>query len=486
LYFTGLPCPESVSACQTGPVTTPGAAFFDLDRTLVPVASPKIFQRHLSAAGFGTALDGTLSDLAFKLFEIAGESAIVGRSAKLAPRAAVGWPVAEVVDAAGPAADEIAGHVSDFAQAELAMHRAAGRSLVLATTTPEHLVRPLADRLGFDDVVATRWSQADGCFTGTVDGDVIWGPGKRDAVIEWCANRDVGLASCWAYSDSYYDSALLDVVGHPVAVNPDARLAATAALNDWPIRSLDKPEGIPAMAGLELQDLFRPFLRPELIPNANVTVRGVEHIPSTGGAIIVANHRSEFDPLVMITTVARSGRNARYMGKREVFELPVIGPLLQAGGGIPVDRGTGNDEPLQAAAAAIEGGDLVVMFPQGTIPRGRAFFDPVLTARWGAARLAAMTRAPVIPVGLWGTDVVWPRSSSLPSFNLTDQPEVTSTVGAPVDLKYRSAARDTERIMAAVTALLPAEARQPREPTEEELARTYPSGRGDDLGFTER
>ena len=386
-------------------MTAPDAAFFDLDRTLVPVASPKIFQRHLAAAGLAESGGNAVTDVFFTLFELAGESAIVGRTAKLAPRAAIGWSVADTIAAAGPAADEIVEHVSDFARAELDMHRDAGRTLVLATTTPEHLVRPLADRLGIDDVIATKWSQKDGRFTGTVEGDVVWGPGKRDAVVAWCRDR---------------------------------------------------------------------------VPD------GVEHIPAEGGAIIVANHRSEFDPLVMITTVARSGRNARYMGKREVFDLPVIGPLLQAGGGIPVDRGSGNDEPLQAAAAAVAGGDLVVMFPQGTIPRGRAFFDPVLKARWGAARLAAMTEAPVIPVGLWGTDRVWPRNASLPSFNLSEPPEVTSTVGAPVALKHRSPARDTERIMAAVSELLPEQAREPYEPTDEELARTYPPGKGDDLGFTDR
>ena len=61
---------------------------------------------------------------------------------------------------------------------------------MLATTTPEHLVRPLADLLGIDDVIATRWTQADGAFTGRVDGDVVWGPGKRDAVLRWCTEHD--------------------------------------------------------------------------------------------------------------------------------------------------------------------------------------------------------------------------------------------------------------------------------------------------------
>ena len=164
----------------------------------------------------------------------------------------------------------------------------------------------------------------------------------------------------------------------------------------------------------------------------------------------------------------------------------MIGPLLQAGGGIRVDRSTSDEGAFDAAAAAVRGGDVVVMFPQGTIPRGQAFFDPVLKGRWGAARLAAMTRAPVIPVGLWGTDEVWPRSAALPSFNLQDQPKVTATVGPPVDLKYRSVERDTERIMLALSALLPERARQPYDPTPEELARTFPAGKADDLGFTDR
>ena len=64
---------------------------------------------------------------------------------------------------------------------------------------------------------------------------------------------------------------------------------------------------------------------------------------------------------------------------------------------------------------------MVAIMPEGTIPRGPAFFDPELKGRWGAARLAQMTGAPVIPVGMWGTEKVWPRSSRLPNvFNVTD------------------------------------------------------------------
>ena len=132
---------------------------------------------------------------------------------------------------------------------------------------------------------------------------------------------------------------------------------------------------------------------------------------------------------------------------------------------------------MQAAADALTGGEVVALMPQGTIPRGPAFFDPVLTGRWGAARLAQMTRAPVIPVGLWGTEQVWPRSARVPNvLNVTDPPTVRVRVGAPVELKYRSLDADTKRIMRAISDLLPPEAHQHHDPTPEELARTFPPG----------
>ena len=82
----------------------------------------------------------------------------------------------------------------------------------------------------------------------------------------------------------------------------------------------------------------------------------------------------------------------RFLGKKEVFDAPIVGDLATAMGGIRVDRGTGSDEPLQAAADALAAGELVAIMPQGTIPRGPAFFDPELKGRWGAARLAARLR----------------------------------------------------------------------------------------------
>ena len=178
------------------------------------------------------------------------------------------------------------------------------------------------------------------------------------------------------------------------------------------------------------------------MPYARFDITGVENIPAAGPAILVGNHRSYFDSAAMSMAIARSGRTVRFLGKKEVFDVPVIGQIATAMGGIRVDRGTGSDEPLQAAADALTGGEVVAIMPQGTIPRGPAFFEPELKGRWGAARLAAMTRAPVIPIGLWGTERVWPRSSRLPNvLNVADPPQVRVRVGAPVDAEVPLARR---------------------------------------------
>jgi putative phosphoserine phosphatase/1-acylglycerol-3-phosphate O-acyltransferase len=224
------------------------------------------------------------------------------------------------------------------------------------------------------------------------------------------------------------------------------------------------------------------FARPSLAPYADIEIVGEQRIPATGAAIVVANHRSYFDPTLLGMVIAKRGRTVRFLGKKEVFDVPLVGSLVRAMGGIRVDRGTGSDEPLDAAAAALEGGELVALMPQGTIPRGQAFFDPKLKGRWGAARLAHLTGAPVIPIGIWGTEKVWPRNARVPRLlNVFEPPKVTATVGKRVKLEGVSVEADTKRIMKAIAKQLPPEARHPHAPTDEELLATYPPGwRGDE------
>ena len=452
------------------------AAVFDLDRTLLAGSSAPTFGRHLAAVGLGPGRELPGTALYQRSYEMFGENPAMMQLARLFVRSAKGWSVTDVHRAAVAAAKDLNTQVVPFARPLLAEHRQAGRLLVLATTSPAVLVRPFAQLLGFNHVLATQWANDGVVFTGCTDGAFLWGRAKRDALRRFANEAGVNLGRSYAYSDSAYDVAMLKAVAHPVAVNPDPQLVAIAVLNRWPIRHLDVAPGVAKIAGREIQDWLRPLLRPEFVPNARFDISGEHHIPASGPAIVAFNHRSYFDPTAIALLLGRASRSARFLGKKEVFDVPVVGRVGAMLGGIRVERGTGKAEPLDRAIEALRGGELVAMAPQGTIPRGPAFFDPVLKARSGTARLARASGAPVVPVGVWGTEVVWPRNSRRPSLNIIDPPLVTVRAGRPLELSHESLVANSKRIMAAVVDLLPASARQHHEPSADELARTYPPG----------
>jgi putative phosphoserine phosphatase / 1-acylglycerol-3-phosphate O-acyltransferase len=450
-----------------------GAVFVDLDRTLLKSASGPTLTRALVAAGIAPdrAIPG--DRLLYLVYDRLGENLFSMGLARATARLAKGWSQSAVQAAAEAAVPELVEQVAPFAPAALAAHRAAGRPLVLATTTPVDMVTALAQTLGFDDVIATEYEVVDDRYTGRLEGGFVWGLGKYLAVRRWARENRVDLSASHAYSDSGFDVALLSSVGFPHALNPDLRLAALATARRWPIEYWDRPPGVPSIGGLEPYHLVRPFITPATFPYARFDISGLEHIPARGPVILVANHRSYFDVAPLAIIAARLGRPVRFLGKQEIFDAPVLGRIARSLGGIPVDRGSGSAAPMVEAEAALRAGEVVVILPQGTIPRGEAFFDPVLRGKTGAARLAASTGAPVVPIGLSGTEAVWPRSSKVPTM-LGSRP-VTARVGAPVRLAGGDAVTDTKAIMAAISALVCAA--PPHEPTAEELARTFPTTR---------
>jgi len=446
----------------------PGAVFVDLDRTLIRSASGPVFQQAMEAEGVlppGRRLPGDQLMYAFyNRIGLARAAAAVmrGRSAEGTRRAGK------------RAVESLVELVQPWALAALDAHRAEGRRLVLATTSPWDLVSPLSEALGFDALIATRYRQRDGRYTGRLDGGFVWGAGKRAAVRRWARDNHAELGPSHAYSDSFFDVPLLMAVGHPHPLNADPRLVAVALARRWPLEQWDRAPGVPSLMGWEPYHLVRPLFRPQSFPYARFTLNGLEHIPTRGPVLLASNHRSYFDVVAIGLVAARMGRPVRFMAKQEVFDAPVVGPLARALGGIPVERGSGSGSPMRKAAAALQAGEVVIVLPQGTIPRGEAFFDPLLHGHTGAARLAAETGAPVIPIGLWGTERVWPRSSKVPLMATLHPPRVTVTVGPPVALGLQDAVADTSTLMEGIADLLPDEAREEHVPTDEDLARTRP------------
>jgi putative phosphoserine phosphatase / 1-acylglycerol-3-phosphate O-acyltransferase len=457
------------------------AAIVDVDRTLPTGRAGRLLLDALHRAGVA-APPGPLRPAV----DAAALMSLSTQLSLLALLASRGWSEEAVRQAAEAAAEAVVDDVAPYLRPLLDDHRSSGGRLLLVSAAPPAVAEPLGGLLGAEDVAGTTWAEGRGPLA-AIQGPLVWARSKADAGATWLRSVRVSPGAAHAYADNFYAGPLLASVGHAHAVDPDARLLVLARTRGWPVRHLDVPEGVVKVAGRELQEWIRPFARADSVPNARVDIRGLEHVPGWGGAILAFNHRSYFDATVAGLVAARAGRAVRGLGKKEVLDAPVLGTLARAVGTIRVDRGTGSDEPLDAAALALRAGEVVMIAPQGTIPRGPAFFEPELKGRWGVARLAAMTRAPVIPMGLWGTDDVWPRNARLPRIDPLRRPRVTVRIGPPVELAYDDVDTDTKRVMAALMDLLPPEARERGIPTDEELSRTYPPGyRGDPASETER
>lgn len=154
--------------------------------------------------------------------------------------------------------------------------------------------------------------------------------------------------------------------------------------------------------------LARSILKPPMATWFRWHIEGEHNVPRAGGAIVAFNHIAYLDPLAIGYAIDKIGRRPRFLGKAEVFEDKRVGWLIKGAGQIPVKRGTAEAPmALDHAEAAIRRGEIVVIFPEGTITT-----DPDLkpmAAKSGLARLALATGAPVVPAAVWGTANVWTR-----------------------------------------------------------------------------
>ncbi|MEU2790769.1 lysophospholipid acyltransferase family protein [Streptomyces sp. NPDC007100] len=189
--------------------------------------------------------------------------------------------------------------------------------------------------------------------------------------------------------------------------------------------------------------------------------QGMEHIPADGGFITVVNHNSYLDPLSYAHYQYNTGRVPRFLAKSGLFKGGFVGLMMRGTGQIPVYReSTDAAVAFRAAVAAINKGECVAFYPEGTLTR-----DPDLwpmQGKTGAARVALLTKAPVIPVAQWGANEVMPPYAKEKKLRLFPRKTLRVKAGPPVDLSEfygKEPTADvlravTEKVMAAVTGQL--------------------------------
>ncbi|MEU4428265.1 lysophospholipid acyltransferase family protein [Actinoplanes sp. NPDC024001] len=172
-----------------------------------------------------------------------------------------------------------------------------------------------------------------------------------------------------------------------------------------------------------------------------------EKIPTTGGVILVPNHVSHFDPLVVAHYIYRSGRWPRFLGKASVWKVPVIGFLLDKTRQIPVERGSVEAvKSLDTLVEALREGGAVVIYPEGTTTKHPQLWP--MRGKTGAARLALLTGAPVVPIANWGAQQIFdPRTNRLK----LRRTHVTVTSGEPIDLSRWAGATPSREVLDEMT-----------------------------------
>jgi HAD superfamily hydrolase (TIGR01490 family) len=219
------------------------AAFFDLDKTIIAKSSVLAFGKPFYREGLLSKSAIVKSIYAQIVFMLVGaDEAKMEKLRESMLALTKGWSQEHIAEIVRETLDEVISPIV-FAEAlELFdQHHAAGRRVVIVSSSPAEVVQPLGDFLGADEVIATRAEiDADGNYTGEL-AFYAYGPHKGEAVREVATREGIDLSSSYAYSDSITDLPMLEVVGRPVAVNPDKELAREAKERGWEVRFFQRP-----------------------------------------------------------------------------------------------------------------------------------------------------------------------------------------------------------------------------------------------------
>jgi HAD superfamily hydrolase (TIGR01490 family) len=228
-----------LEAALTTPADPFGAAFFDVDNTMLRGASLYWLARGLASRDYvstGDIARFAWSQLKFRL--LASEDPDdVSKAREDALAFVKGWPVEKLEALCQEIFDELmAERIWSGTHALAQLHLAAGQRVWLVTAAPVELGRVIAHNLGLTGALGTVAEIQDGKYTGRLVGDLLHGPAKAGAITELAEMHGLDLSQCTAYSDSINDVPMLSAVGYGVAVNPDSKLRREARRRGWDVR----------------------------------------------------------------------------------------------------------------------------------------------------------------------------------------------------------------------------------------------------------
>lgn len=221
------------------------AAFFDLDKTILGTSSTLAFTKPLYEQGLIKRADVVQSAYRQFVFTIAGaDHDQTERMRQYLSTLVAGWDVAQLNGIVKESlSEQIAPTVHAEALELIAFHKKMGHTVVIVSASGSEIVKPVAELLGADFTIATELEVFNGKYTGQIS-FYAYAENKACAIRDFAEDRGYDLAECFAYSDSITDLPMLEVVGHPNAVNPDSGLKDAAIDRSWPILRFEKPAAL--------------------------------------------------------------------------------------------------------------------------------------------------------------------------------------------------------------------------------------------------
>jgi len=234
--------PRAAAAPAAGRAAAGAAAFFDLDKTVIAKSSTLAFGRPFYRGGLVNRRAVLKSSFAQFVYLLQGaDEDSMNRMRDYLQALCAGWSVDQVNAIVAETLHEL---IDPMVYAEAVAlfdeHHARGLDVVLVSSSGEEVVGPIGQMLGVDHVIATQMVVRDGRYTGEI-ARYAYGEGKAVAIRALAAERGYDLARSWAYSDSCTDRPMLELVGHPVAVNPDKALRRHATEHGWELRDFQRP-----------------------------------------------------------------------------------------------------------------------------------------------------------------------------------------------------------------------------------------------------
>jgi putative phosphoserine phosphatase/1-acylglycerol-3-phosphate O-acyltransferase len=421
-----------IEQAPTGPEI---GAFFDFDGTLIAGYSAGAFyQDRIRRLDFSR---GELIRSALAVADMAVRGSDVSKLMEIAVANWAGQPESEVTELFDRLfRSRIAGMVYPEARLLVQAHIRAGHTVALASSATRYQLAALAEDLGLEHVLCSQVGLVRGYFTGYVEGEILWGPGKARAVERFAAEQGVDLTRSFAYANGDEDVPFLELAGLPRALNPAGKLERVARERGWPVVRLagrGRPgvldvvrtgaalTGLSAAGGLGFAvglltgsrrrgANIAASIGPDLalaLAGVKLNVIGEEHLREPRPAVFIFNHQSSIDVAVIGALVRH---DLTGVAKREAARDPRFAPIGLVADVAYVDRSNSRQAraALQPAVDKLRReGISIAIAPEGTrspTPRLGPF-------KKGAFHLAMQAEVPIVPIVIRNAgDVMWRNS----------------------------------------------------------------------------